>query len=174
MDTKRIVNVLLNLMNIWHIFVTSSMVNGFMQAYYLARSMDLSWGNRPSMDLSISSSRTQFAETRKTCKMEKCTAVSLESSGLLCVDHEWLRHNILVWKFINLVIICCNIGILMIMILCNLDQILPLAIAFILSLNLVSNALIIVGDFFVFGRYRLDWAFSFLFKSPKKNYHSIA
>jgi hypothetical protein len=141
------------------------MVNGFMHAYYLARSMDLSWGNRPSMDLSFTSSREQFSETQKKCKMEKCTAGALESSDLLCVDHEWLRHNIVVWKLINLMVICCNVSIPMVMILCNFHQILPLAFFF--SLDIGSYALIMVGDIFMFGRHILKWLLQ------KKCYDSI-
>ena len=122
----------------------SPLVNGFMHGYYLARSMDLSWGNRPGLDMRIVESKEKSNCNLNNCKIEKCVATVKESTENFCEDHIWLQKNIFLWKLINVFVICCNIGIPVFMIVNNYKYFFIAVCIF--SLDIGSLTLVIMLD----------------------------
>ena len=108
MDRKRAMNIFFNIPQFISIFLMGSMVYGFMPAYHLARAMDLSWGNRPGLDMQLYNAQEE--SSKRKCSVEKCPQSVSSDDASLCRDHSWMKSNVKKWKAINAAIVCLNIG----------------------------------------------------------------
>ena len=164
MDTKTAINVIGNIPMFVGISLMGSMVNGFLPAYYLARAMDLSWGNRPGLDMQLADKREydqDEEDIKQKCAVEKCpqsveqgprsveksaqfvetSTLSESDDGVLCRDHSWMKTNIKRWKIVNAIVVCCNIA-LCIVIICTEYAIIIITVLY-LAVN-IQNVLILV------------------------------
>ena len=109
MDRKRVTNTLLNLGSFMHLWMSSPVIGSFLHAYCLARTMDLSWGNRPGKELQTVNHKEALKTYQKTCKMDHCQAVVETPGSNLCKNHMWHIQNMCLWKYINFGVVCLNI-----------------------------------------------------------------
>ena len=109
MDRKRVTNTLLNLGSFMHMWMSSLVTGSFLHAYCLARTMDLSWGNRPGKELQTVNHKEALKACQKTCHMDHCQVVVETQGSNLCQNHMWHIQNMYLWKYINFGVVCLNI-----------------------------------------------------------------
>ena len=109
MDRKRVTHTLLNLGSFMHLWMSSPVIGSFLHAYCLARTMDLSWGNRPGKELQTVNHKEALKACQKTCQMDNCQAVVETPGSNLCKNHIWHIQNMCLWKYINFGVVCLNI-----------------------------------------------------------------
>ena len=102
-------NTLLKLGSFMHMWISSAVTGSFLHAYCLARTMDLSWGNRPGKELQIVNHKEALKACQKTCQMDHCQAVVEIPGSNLCKNHIWHIQNMCLWKYINFGVVCLNI-----------------------------------------------------------------
>ena len=98
MDRKRVTNTLLNLASFMHMWMSSLVTGSFLHAYCLARTMDLSWGNRPGKELQTIDHKEALKACQKTCQKDHCQAVVETPGSNLCKNHMWHIQNTRNWK----------------------------------------------------------------------------
>ena len=155
MDSKTVLSVLFNIPNLLSILLMSPMVVGFMQAYHLARAMDLSWGNRPGMDMQLLSQNTDDVDDKRTaCSVDRClqhvSKKNEQDDGDLCENHSWMKHNILVWKFINSFIVELNIIFTISLIFFAPDTLLIVVCSIVANIHTLSILIMIPADILTF------------------------
>ena len=158
-DPARVVHVLLNIPNLVNIVIMGLTVNGFLHAYCLARFMDLSWGNRPSKDISISPGSNNGSSSKNSdlkCSAEKCLEHTYGQENL-CREHEWLQKKISLWKLVNVAVVLLNIGIAISAIKFEVNFFWPLLLLLV-SLDITSYATVILADIIDFAKSRICYS----------------
>ena len=143
-DGKRVIHILCSIPKLISMFLMEPAVYGFMPAYHLARAMDLSWGNRPGLDMQLHNE--QDVENANKCSIENCPQSIQAGNTSICKDHAWMKNGISKWKLINAAFVCCNIGLSSLIVFTPYAMEIMIVLCIAANLHYVLMPLMIVAD----------------------------